>query len=113
MDSLLSLLVGPLGQSFRIFKEYGILPKDINFIEFSDDLYENYYRVMGMPSGRLFLLIPRDFTGKEEGEIDTLIDEYIIGHSKELPTVTEVVPPPETRTAIFVFAITGSPFPRR
>lgn len=90
MDSLLSLLVGPLGQSFRIFKEYGILPKDINFIEFSDDLYENYYRAMGMPSGRLFLLIPRDFTGKEEGEIDTLIDEYIIGHSKELPTVTEV-----------------------
>ena len=90
MDSVLSLLVGPLGQSFRVFKEYGILPKDINFIEFSDDLYENYYRVMGMPSGRLFLLIPLDLTGKEKGEIDAVINQYIIDNSQELPTVTEV-----------------------
>lgn len=90
MDSILSLLVGPLGQSFRVFKEYGILPKDINFIEFSDALYENYYKVVGMPSGRLFLLIPLDFTGKEKGEIEMLINQYIIDNSKELPTVTEV-----------------------
>ena len=90
MDSVLSLLVGPLGQSFRVFKEYGILPKDMNFIEFSDDLYENYYNIMGMPSGRLFLLIPIDLTGKEKGEIDTLINQYIIENKKELPTVTDI-----------------------
>ena len=34
-------MVGPLGQSFRVFKEYGILPKVMNFIEFSDELYES------------------------------------------------------------------------
>lgn len=90
MDSLLSLLVGPLGQSFRIFKEYGILPKDMNFMEFSDELYENYYNIMGMPSGRLFLLIPIDLTGREKGEIDTLINQYIIENKKELPTVTDI-----------------------
>lgn len=90
MDSVLSLLVGPLGQSFRVFKEYGILPKDMNFMEFSDELYENYYNIMGMPSGRLFLLIPIDLTGKEKGEIDTLINQYIIENKKELPTVTDI-----------------------
>jgi hypothetical protein len=90
MDSVLSLLVGPLGQSFRVFKEYGILPKDMNFIEFSDELYENYYNIMGMPSGRLFLLIPIDLTGREKGEIDTLINQYIIENKKELPTVTDI-----------------------
>ena len=90
MDSVLSLLVGPLGQSFRVFKEYGILPKDMNFIEFSDELYENYYNIMGMPSGRLFLLIPIDLTGKEKGEIDMLINQYIIENKKELPTVTDI-----------------------
>ena len=90
MDSVLSLLVGPLGQSFRVFKEYGILPKDMNFMEFSDELYENYCNIMGMPSGRLFLLIPIDLTGKEKGEIDTLINQYIIENKKELPTVTDI-----------------------
>lgn len=67
-------MVGPLGQSFRVFKEYGILPKVMNFIEFSDELYESYYKVMGMSSGRLFLLIHLDLTGKEKGEIDTVIN---------------------------------------
>ena len=90
MDSVLSLLAGPLGQSFRVFKEYGILPKNLNFIEFSDELYENYYNIMGMPSGRLFLLIPIDLTGREKGEIDTLINQYIIENKKELPTVTDI-----------------------
>ncbi len=90
MDSVLSLLVGPLGKSFRIFKEYGILPKDMNFIEFSEDMYEIYYRVMGMPSGRLFLLIPLDFTGKVSEEVDDMINRYIGENSKELPMVTEV-----------------------
>jgi hypothetical protein len=45
---------------------------------------------MGMPSGRLFLLIPIDLTGKEKGEIDTLINQYIIENKKELPTVTDI-----------------------
>lgn len=106
MDSVLSLLVGPLGQSFRIFKEYGILPKDINFIEFSDELYENYYRVMGMPSGRLYLLIPLDLTGKEKGEIDTVINQYILDNSKELPTVTEVEKREMLKAVRFVYKTT-------
>lgn len=87
MDSLLSLLVGPLGQSFRIFKEYGILPKDINFIEFSDALYENYYKVVGMPSGRLFLLIPLDFTGKEKREMLKAV-RFVIETTEDLPEQT-------------------------
>lgn len=107
MDSVLSLLVGPLGQSFRIFKEYGILPKDSNFIEFSDELYENYYKVMGMPSGRMFLLIPLDLTGKEKGEIDIVINQYIIDNSKELPTVTDVEKREMLKAVRFVFKTTG------
>ena len=103
MDSVLSLLVGPLGQSFRVFKEYGILPKDINFIEFSDELYENYFKVMGMPSGRLFLLIPLDFATKEKGEIDMLINRYIIDNGKELPTVTEVEKREMLKAVKFIF----------
>ena len=78
MDSVLSLLVGPLGKSFRIFKEYGILPKDRNFIEFSEEMYEKYYMAVGMPSGRLFILIPLDFTGKERGEADAMTNQYIL-----------------------------------
>lgn len=89
MDSLLSLLVGPLGQSFQIFKEYGILPKDMNFVEFPDELYETYYKVKGMPSGRLFLLIPLDFAGKGSEEIEAMTNQYIIDNIEELPTVTE------------------------
>ena len=103
MDSVLSLLVGPLGQSFRVFKEYGILPKDMNFIEFSDELYENYFKVMGMPSGRLFLLIPLDFATKEKGEIDMLINRYIIDNGKELPTVTEVEKREMLKAVKFIF----------
>lgn len=106
MDSLLSLLVGPLGQSFRIFKEYGILPKDMNFIEFSDELYENYYNIMGMPSGRLFLLIPIDLTGREKGEIDTLINQYIIENKKELPTVTDIEKREMLKAVELVFKMT-------
>jgi hypothetical protein len=108
MDSLLSLLVGPLGKSFRIFKEYGILPKDDNFIEFSEDLYENYYKLMGMPSGRLFLLIPLDFEGKEKEEIDAMTNNYIIENRKELPTVTEVEKREMLKAVEFVFKTTES-----
>ena len=106
MDSVLSLLVGPLGQSFRVFKEYGILPKDMNFIEFSDELYENYYNIMGMPSGRLFLLIPIDLTGKEKGEIDMLINQYIIENKKELPTVTDIEKREMLKAVELVFKMT-------
>ena len=106
MDSVLSLLVGPLGQSFRAFKEYGILPKDMNFIEFSDELYENYYNIMGMPSGRLFLLIPIDLTGKEKGEIDMLINQYIIENKKELPTVTDIEKREMLKAVELVFKMT-------
>lgn len=106
MDSVLSLLVGPLGQSFRVFKEYGILPKDMNFMEFSDELYENYYNIMGMPSGRLFLLIPIDLTGKEKGEIDTLINQYIIENKKELPTVTDIEKREMLKAVELVFKMT-------
>lgn len=106
MDSVLSLLVGPLGQSFRVFRESGILPKDMNFIEFSDELYENYYDIMGMPSGRLFLLIPIDLTGKEKGEIDTLINQYIIENKKELPTVTDIEKREMLKAVELVFKMT-------
>ena len=106
MDSVLSLLVGPLGQSFRVFKEYGILPKDMNFMEFSDELYENYYDIMGMPSGRLFLLIPIDLTGREKGEIDTLINQYIIENKKELPTVTDIEKREMLKAVELVFKMT-------
>lgn len=106
MDSVLSLLVGPLGRSFRIFKEYGILPKYMNFIEFSDELYESYYKAFGMPSGRLFLLIPLDFTGKEQEEIDTIINQYVIENSKDLPTVTEVEKREMLKAVKFVYKTT-------
>ena len=106
MDSVLSLLVGPLGQSFRVFKEYGILPKDMNFMEFSDEFYENYYNIMGMPSGRLFLLIPIDLTGKEKGEIDTLINQYIIENKKEVPTVTDIEKREMLKAVELVFKMT-------
>lgn len=106
MDSILSLLVGPMGKSFRIFKEYGILPKDTNFIEFSEELYENYYEAKGKTSSRLFLLIPMDFSGKEKGEIDTIINQYIIDNTKELLTVTEAEKMEMLKAVEFVFKTT-------
>ena len=58
------------------FKEYGMLPMDTNFIEFSEELYENYYEAKGKTSSRLFLLIPIDFSGKEKGEIEGTAYRY-------------------------------------
>lgn len=108
MDPTLSLLVGPLGQSFRIFKEYGMFPKNVNFFEFSDELYERYYKVIGMPSCKLFLFVPVDFTGKTEAEIEAVKDQYIIENYKELPTVTEIEKREMLKAVEFVLKMTES-----
>lgn len=106
MDSLQSLFMGPFGKSFRVFKEYGLLPKEMNFIEFSENQYADYCKVMGMPSGRLFVFIPLDFTGKERDEIDTLANQYVLEHIKELPTVTDFEKREMLEAVEYVYKIT-------
>lgn len=61
-----------------------------------------------MPSCKLFLFIPVDFTGKTEAEIETVKDQYIIENYKELPTVTEIEKREMLKAVEFVLKMTES-----
>lgn len=58
MNSIMSLLVGPLGEAFSVIDEYRFLPNPECFTEFTEEMYEAYFNKMGMPAERMYQMNP-------------------------------------------------------
>ena len=69
MNPFLSFLVGPYGQAFAIMDEYQFLPTENDFKEFSEEMYERFFAKHGMPSERLFQMIPPSLDASKSKDI--------------------------------------------
>ena len=66
MNPFASFFFGPYGQAFALMDEYRFLPSPENFTEFSEEMYEAFYRQIGMPAERMYQLRPGPhYTDKE------------------------------------------------